>query len=121
MRYLLAIVFISVIGCAAKEYKPGDITTEITPDEYVYFEKELSENVYLIEVAGDSWYATKNMLSAKVEASWDRRAGELCPNGIESKKFEILHPSKTYFEELRCRDQSCLDGVVGHGVVTCKE
>jgi hypothetical protein len=121
MKYILIIAMMNVFGCSYSEYKAGQFGPEFTPDEYVYFHKELSPNVYLIEVAGDSWYASKKTLENQVEASWDRRAEQFCPHGIKSKKFQILDPWKAYFEELRCHEQSCLDAVVGNGTATCNE
>jgi hypothetical protein len=121
MRYIAIILMLGIAGCSGTEFRPGESSSTLAPDEYIYFEKELAPNIYVIEVLGDSWYASSESLKSQVESGWKKKANELCPEGIEKQEFKTLHPGRAYFEEIRCRKPSCMDGIVGHGVVTCNK
>lgn len=114
-------IAIGVGGCTTANYESAEPRAPSSNDSVSYADAEPGEGVHIIEVFRDGVNLSSTAARIQVQKDWNKRANELCPDGLKSAEFKFVNPGEAYFEEIRCDSSSCSDRVVGQGYAECKQ
>ena len=111
--YILLLLSLILSGCAAPYHraKPGGwFMTGIG-----YYDKEVGNNKYMLEYHGNGYSDDDYVLK-----QYHKRAKELCSSDYITD-VKVIKATSSYFNEMRCQTNSCVDWPVASGRVICKD
>ena len=123
-RTLILALLLVVSACAITEDRlvlPG-ASLDDTDDGFMV--EQRGEGQYRIQVTGSRPFTSIGRVREAIRDRWNRKARELCPNGIYESFLSFgdpLFPTIPVFEELKCGGKVCAYREVGRGDVICKK